>query len=242
MKVRKLFAILMVALSVTTISAQEKIVYGGFGLPQGKFGGDDVEKTLLFADDKEGGLGLGFNVGFKFMNPISPELNWFVSADIFYNGLNSDIKDDVEDAYDNAYDECEITSFPSALNIPVMGGVNYTFADMGSMSVWAELGVGLNARILTNYEYEGKLTYGGNQYKFESSDEFDNKFLLAYQLGVGVKINDQFMIGLNYYNLGSDKVKGEGTVKIDGDSDSDDFKSSKPLAASLLAIRFGFCF
>ena len=177
------------------------------------------------------------------MNPITPELNWFASADVFYNGLNSDIKSDMEDYWDLQYDDYDVNSYPAALNIPVMGGVNYTITDMGNMSLWAELGLGVNARIITNLSQEGKITAGGTQYKFEYTEEYENKFLLAYQLGVGLKINDQFMVGLNYYNLGSEKVKVEYDLEIDGQSQPmDDEKSSKPLAASLIAVRFGFCF
>lgn len=230
----------MVALSVTTVSAQENIVYGGLGLPQGKFGGDDAKESMYLADKSEGSAGLGLNVGFKMLQPISPELSWFISGDIFYNGLNSDVKEEWEDAIDKA--DGELVSTPSYLNIPVMGGVNYTVADMGNMSIFAEAGIGFNARLITKGEYNEKVTYGTDTYKLEVTEEFDNSFGLAFQLGAGVKINDQFIIGLNYYKLGSDKVKGKAKYEIDGDSDSDDFKSSKKLDVSLLAVRFGFVF
>lgn len=246
MKARKLFAILMVALSVTTISAQEKIVYGGIGLPNGKFGGDDSRELVWPSGGKEGGAALGLNVGFKFMQPISPELSWFVSGDVFYNGLHSDIKDDIDDAYD------DVEKMPAYINVPVMGGVNYSIAELGTgVTLWAEAGLGLNFRYISDFSVsnKGTTTIGGTTYdaKDEVNFSFDTKFMVAYQIGAGVKINDQFTIGLNYYNLGSDKISYNYKEEVeivgyDSESYKGDDKTDKKLSTSLLAVRFGFCF
>ena len=234
----------MVALSVTTISAQEKIVYGGIGLPNGKFGGDESNELVLFGG-KEGGAALGLNVGFKILQPISPELSWFVSADVFYNGLHSDIKDDIDDSFD------EVEKTPSYINVPVMGGVNYSIAELGTgVTLWAEAGLGLNFRYVNglNAYDKGVTTIGGDDYNFKDEYEytFDSKFMVAFQLGAGVKINDQFTIGLNYYSLGSDKMsytaKRELTIGGDSDSDKIDDKTDKKLSTSLIGVRVGFCF
>ena len=247
MKVRKLFAILMVALSVTTISAQEKIVYGGIGLPNGKFAGDESNELVFPSGGKEGGAALGLNVGFKMLQPISPELSWFVSADIFYNGLHSDIKDDIEDAFD------DVDKMPAYINVPVMGGVNYSIAELGTgIKLFAEAGLGLNFRYVNPWSFSYEDTeyisgVGNVDYEAEVEYTFDTKFLVAYQIGAGLKINDQFTVGLNYYSLGSDKVSWnyKAEIDIDGvgsDTEKDDGKSNKKLSASLLAIRVGFVF
>lgn len=245
MKTRKLFAILTAALSLTTISAQENIIYGGIGLPQGKFGGDDTKEVFLSNGGKEGGAALGLNVGFKSLQSISPAFSWFISGDIFYNGLHSDIKDDIEDGWE------DVEKLPAYINVPVMGGVNFSIAELGTgFSLWAEAGLGLNFRYITDYSVSEKSTdtYMGTTYTLheELNISFDSKFLVAYQIGAGLKINDQFTVGLHYYNLGSDKVKMDYKYELDPDyydeSFKDDGKSSKKLSTSLVAVRVGFVF
>ena len=233
MKTKGIFAIAMIFLSLTGASAQSNIIFGGFNFPNGKFKGDDYTKVVVLDQGKEGGAGMGFNLGYKFLSPISNQFNWFLSAELFYNGLNSEIKDDVEDLADKS--GMDINKFPSYLNAPVIGGLNYSFANLNpDLSLWAEVGAGLNFRFLTDYAYER----GEN----ETTLSYNTNFLFAYQLGVGVMVKNKFTIGIHYYDLGSEKLKGKYKEEDDSGKEKDDFKSSKPLDTSMLSIRVGFIF
>lgn len=223
----------MIALSVTGASAQSNVFFGGLNLPNGNFKGDDLKKLILTDAGKEGGAGIGFNAGYKFLSPISNQFNWFLSAEIFYNGLNSEIKGDLEDSADKS--GIDINKYTSYINFPVLGGLNYSIANLNpDLSLWAEVGAGLNFRYLTDFSYE--------QGKNEVTESYNTNFLFAYQLGVGVNIKNQFTIGIHYYSLGSEKIKGKYKEEDNSGKERDDFKSSKPLDISMLSIRVGYIF
>ena len=227
MKAKVFLAISMIALSVTGVSAQSKIVYGGLSLPNGYFAEDEYDKNII-SGGKEGAAGTGFNAGFKYLQSFSdPKLSWFVSAELLYNGLTSDFKDEAEDKLNP-----EDVKFESYFNIPVMAGFNYNLAALSSdVSLWIEAGLGVNCRLLSDFraEYDD----GG-----EIELSYDKSFLFAYQFGGGLTIKNKLMVGLAYYNLGTDKLRGQETKN----NKTDKFKTKKELSATTLALRVGYIF
>lgn len=227
---RFLVAIGLVVMSVMCVSAQSKIIFGGLSLPNGDFGEDDLAKNVFYGG-KEGGAATGFNVGLKYLQPFSdPNLNWFVSAELFYNGFTSDLKDEVEDTYNLEY-----VNYNSYFNVPVIGGVNYSVASLSpDVSLWVEGGIGVNCRIISDYSEE---TNTGTEYEYD----YESSFCFAYQFGGGLKIKNNLLVGLSYYNLGSDKVRGEMSTKGNAQSDQKT-KTKKELSTTLLAVRVGYIF
>ena len=149
----------------------------------------------------------------------------------------SDISDEIED-------DLKDGKMPSYINIPVMAGLNYTIANINSdVSLYAEGGVGVNMRHIG--KLEGTVTdyvsgYGTIDIDMEYS--FDKAFLFAFQLGAGATIKDKFTIGLNYFNLGNEKVRGKVSAEAEGYSATEKGKSDKKLSANILALRVGFKF
>lgn len=227
MKAKLFFAVSMIALSVTGVSAQSKIVYGGLSLPNGYFAEDEYDKNIIVGG-KQGSANTGFNAGLKYLQPFSdPKLSWFVSAELFYNGLTSDYKDEVEDKVDPEY-----IKFESYFNIPVMAGFNYNLAALSSdVSLWIEAGLGVNCRLISDYSEESK---DGS----ELERTCDKSFLFAYQFGGGLTIKNKLMVGLSYYNLGTDKMRGQQTIN----DKTDKYKTKKELSTTTLALRVGYIF
>ncbi len=213
-------------------------------IPNGDFAEGEISKSGidwgLFDDDKDGGAGLGFNVGLKFN--IATGINGLramITLDGIYNGLNSELREyfsDLIDDVEDDYKEFELTT-QKYLNIPAMAGVNYTYNFNNKFGLFAEAGLGPNLRIITKYErYEESTSR-----KTTTTIEYDPKISLAYQVGAGIELSKRITIGIDYYNLGSAKVKYEYTrkVKPDGSTDhnNDTFKRITP---TMVMLRVGF--
>jgi outer membrane protein W len=118
-----------------------------------------------------------------------------------------------------------------------MAGVNYTYNFNNKFGLFAEAGLGPNLRIITKYErYEESTSR-----KTTTTIEYDPKISLAYQVGAGIELSKRITIGIDYYSLGSAKVKYEYTrkVKPDGSTDhnNDTFKRITP---TMVMLRVGF--
>lgn len=217
-------------------------------IPSGNFADGDIDYRDgqiydidwgLLDDDTEGGAGIGFNVGLKFN--IATGINGLramITLDGIYNGLNSDLREYFSDRIDDgedAYKDFALSS-PKYINIPVMAGVNYTYNFNNKFGLFAEAGLGPNLRIITNYYSYVETT---NQ-KITSTIEYDPKISLAYQVGAGIELSRRITIGIDYYNLGSAKVKYEWTTKRkpgDTNHDNDSFKRITP---TIVMLRVGF--
>jgi opacity protein-like surface antigen len=236
-------AILMFAGSQLFAQTNIYLNLGG-AIPNGDFAEGEISKSGidwgLFDDDKDGGAGLGFNVGLKFN--IATGINGLramITLDGIYNGLNSELREyfsDLIDDVEDDYKEFELTT-QKYLNIPAMAGVNYTYNFNNKFGLFAEAGLGPNLRIITKYErYEESTSR-----KTTTTIEYDPKISLAYQVGAGIELSKRITIGIDYYNLGSAKVKYEYTrkVKPDGSTDhnNDTFKRITP---TMVMLRVGF--
>lgn len=224
-------------------------------MPTGDFGAYSKKGAKLatqYSSGKEGGAGMGFNLGVKakFDIPSVDGLGIIVTGDIYYNGLNSDYKDDLEKREDNT--ESEISG-GKYLNIPLMAGINYTHNISEDFGVFGEAALGANFRKITNMTDK-------NDYA-ESTYKYDMATTLGFQIGAGMIFKEKFSVGIHYYALGTSKVKGkydsEGEYGYDDDnwkkskgdeydgdyngSEDDTFKAGK-LSTSMLVIRFGLHF
>jgi hypothetical protein len=243
---KKVFFLLGLFLLGTTalVNAQTKSeLQIGLSLPQGKFGGDNVNKLVFNnAGSKEGGASTGFHIGYKLLTPLSTEgLYWTLSANIIYNDLNSDIKDEVEEDWDDSNMDGDYT-LPKYFNIPILAGLQYEKPIAENLSLYGETGIGLNVLKITNSSGNYEYSY----YYYESKITFKPSFSLGYKFGAGIVINNKYTIGLTYLGLGSHKIKYEsesnGGSYYTNTSSSDEGKLKKRLNISLLNLSFGLRF
>lgn len=217
----------------------------GGAVPLGDFGDSRIRDEEPFVawstkESDKGGAGFGANVGMKlkFNIPSVKGLGIIVTADLFWNGANADLKDLKEDLLDEMLEGFEYygdyfeeeeevyeakIKLPNYLNIPIMAGLNYEYSLNNGISLWGEGAVGINIAKVTNLEMyeEGHYYYsyydpyygssGTIEYDYESRSglKYDIQTGLAFQLGIGVKFADKFSIGLHYYALGKVKLEGE---------------------------------
>lgn len=257
MKNRKFYAFLVVIMLFACGSAKaqtQTYLNLGLSVPTGKFAEGDEDGFALLTESKEGGAGVGANLGLKWKFPTKAKgLGILLSVDGIYNGLNNDIKDLFEELVDEYEDEgADVTlRKPNYINVPVMLGLNYCYEASDNIGIYGEAGIGLDARFITNFRLELEESgndpyYGRYSYEETLKFEYDPAVSFAFQLGAGILINNRFTIGVNLYNLGSAKVKGKVTDKYkeywngeyDSDSEKENFKF-KTLSTTMVLLRFG---
>ncbi|MDR1436700.1 MAG: outer membrane beta-barrel protein, partial [Candidatus Symbiothrix sp.] len=159
-------------------------------------------------------------------SPLSAEkLSLVFGLDVFYNGLNSDLKDEWAD-------DDEDVSWPVYLNIPVTLGLNYAHPVNEAISLYGEFALGVNFSKITNY-HEEWTDYDGEEY--EATLKFDPAFKFCYGLEAGVFINKKYSIGLRYNQLGSHKFEYKN-------EDKKKDKFDKALSISNLSLSVGILF
>ena len=229
----------------------------GGSFPQGKFGDGNEYRWGLVDDAKQGGAGLGFSVGAEWVqNVFGVEgLGVLLSVDAIYNGLNSDLndfKDEIEKEYEANNHIVDYSFYwPKYINIPVAVGLNYSYALNGNLSVFCNAGIGANMRIITPFVSSEEVAndfgdYGKEVWEIKDLTRFTPTFTFAWRIGAGIKINDKFSIGLDYYTLGDSKVKGETEsteheiLSENPNEVSRDFKAGT-INPTVLLLRFGIC-
>jgi len=232
--VKKAIALVAVIFGVSMSSfAQNGLsVRVGGNFPMGAFaeGGSLSDIALNNASSKLGGAATGFNAGLKYQFGLLGNLSAFASADLFYNGLKSDLKEDFLKLDEDA-------DFPSYLNIPVMIGANYTILDIIGTTLWAEAGIGVNLRNISESSAELAVV--------ETEASYNMAATFAWQAGVGVSVSGKVSLGLHYYAFGSSEIKGErikeaGFGGISGNL-KEEFQKGK-LNPSMIVIRLGYHF
>ena len=243
-KIVSLFVLSALLFAGLQLTAQTQVYLNLSGaIPTGDFADGDENDWGLLTEDNEGGAGFGFNAGLKIKIATGVNGLWgMVTLDGIFNGLNSDLRDAFEDAVDEGesnYKDFSLTT-PKYLNLPVMGGVNYTYNFNPKFGVFAEAGLGADLHVITKME-----TYTEtSSRKTTRTIEYDPKVSLAYQLGAGIELSKRITIGINYYNLGTEKIKGKATSKVkytNGGTDSDSHKFSlKRITPTMVMLRVGF--
>lgn len=246
---KKTFLFLVLAAFAIQVNAQTHFsIHAGGAFPMGDFGAySKVDKVSLFGlnkNDKEGGASMGINLGMKIKFDIASVdgLGIIATGDIFFNGMNNDFKDDIanwcKDVFGGTAEDWDITS-PKYLNIPVMIGANYTYNANNNIGLFAEAAVGMNFRNITNYS----ATYRDDDVVVKLSSDMATNF--AFQVGAGILINEKISIGINYYSLGSSRVKGKYSEEWSTSYSSTNTTEKEKrgyLYSSILALRLGFHF
>jgi len=219
---KKVFILSILMCFAIVAQAQFSQFHAGLVLPTGKFGEGDPKKHGF--GEGRGFAATGFTIGYKNYFPMSTEnLSGVFGVSLFFNGLNSDIKD-LYDDYDG-----DVT-LPKYLNFPVTFGLNYAFPLQESIKIYGEVAIGGNLSMPTKWK--------------ESDDDWDYEikhtpaFGFAWALEGGAFINDKFSIGIRINNLGSYKYKIEWS---DGDEKEKD-KYSKALPITGISLCLGILF
>jgi hypothetical protein len=193
-------------------------LHAGLFLPQGNF----AENAAT-----------GYNLGAKVYSPIASVkgLSWFIGADVYYNAMQTEALEQlIEDNEENGYD---VTS-PKILNIPVLGGVNYTYSLNETIGLYGELGLGLNVSKFTDLKISDEES--SETYKYDIVTGF------AYGLEAGILLKGKYTIGVRYNNLGSYKLKGKYVYEYDGDIMTDEKFTDNKISISGIALTVGILF
>lgn len=159
----------------------------------------------------------GFNFAAKAQYRIVRGIELFATAEMFYNPAN---KKDIK-----TLDEFQ--TFSDYYNIPIMIGVNLNIAHLGFFGWSVESGCGLNIAKRTNYSFDRN-----------TEVEFGTYSSFAFQVGTSFTFYKRFVLGFNYYVLGS----GSTTRKIIYNAKAianEKFTTTNP---RLITIRLGYKF
>ncbi len=234
MKKTILFVALLTSLSVQAQNSTTWNISVGGSFPIGNFTSFSYDPNTLVTncglmdiDANGGGASAGFNLGFEALLPMQNDnLSFCLSADLNYNGFNSDgkrflnlIASYLDNTFRNqlqsnggtsVYSSCVVNGTPSYINIPLLVGMRYTMPMKNSMDFFAEGGIGMNLRFVTPIKFTERMNclYGG-YYEEMTIDErfkFAMKGTLAFRLGLGVKFAEKLSLGAYYYFLGAGDV------------------------------------
>lgn len=263
-QIKKIALLIVAILGVNYANAQTDVsIHLGMLFPQGDFAESRMDNEQVAWLDKtdRAGAGLGFDAGlkFRFNLPSVKGLGFIATADFFLNMPNDDVKDAKEDIISEMEESDYLDEFsiaiPHYINIPIMVGLNYEYEIKDNIKFWGEGALGLNIGALTNYKQSVSGT--SERYNYEYDYYYDVDFeqtvkssyntntSLAFQFGAGFMFNDKYSLGVHYYSLGSQKIKGKLIYEAiyDGESDIDEerftFKSINP---RMLTIRLGYHF
>ena len=217
-------------------------------------GFDDLALTSMDLDADDGGAGVGFNVGFKWYYNVGVRgLGVMLSLDGIYNGPNSDLKT----AYRNAESQggnqwiggsYTYNATPKYINVPLMLGVNYIYHFNSNFGIYAEAGAGANLRFITQMETVGKGNLLGVETQVTRTQKYDNAFSFAYQVGAGIEVARNLVVGVSFYDLGNAPVKGDLTVKTKTLNDNvtnttgPDLVEHGTVRPTMVLARIGFSF
>ena len=255
---------LVVALMLVSVFAfaQKPVKFGsyfGYAAPMGDMGQADEIKTsginafeglnnyaLMYETGKQGYASVGFNLGFDVTITLPVEgLGVFGGVDFFYNTNSTNITD----AYDSwgkywvmldpLYRSDYKFTAPNFMNIPILFGANYQYDFNNIVGLFCEAGVGPNFRVISDgvetFEY-----VGAPEEKITCS--YDAATTLAFKVGAGVMMWDRMSIVLDYYSLGSSKIKGTVKSEYNGTTVSNSFTGKNDISASELVVRVGYHF
>lgn len=222
---RKMFFTLLIFSGIGTIATAQQSFQAHFGiaLPTGRFAssaGDFVEGS--------GNAATGITAGLKAILPLRQEgLSFTAGIDFFYNGWNADYKASVDDNFFSA------ESYSKYINIPITAGIEYNSPLSNELALFGTFGLGANILKITSLSAYDKFEDATYVVKFSPSIK------MAYRLGGGVVLKDKYILGLQYYGLGSHKVKyGDGYDEVDKFTEN----FERPLAVGALTLTFGIKF
>lgn len=264
---KRLFTLIIAAIlmfSGSQLFAQTNFYLNLSGaIPTGDFADCHNDDGFALIDQglKEGGAGLGFNVGLKMKYGIGIKgLGIITTIDGIYNGLNSNARDCIKDL-ENSFHKWDYVSIttPKYINIPIMAGINYTYNFNSMLGVYGEVASGLNFRFVTNHKIV--LRDESVSHDYAASGKAEKRWVYKYQpsanfvwqIGGGLVLSNRFTIGLNYYHIGYAQVKAKITYKSTSsvtypgnhvnhnENETNNFNGKK-VSPSLIMVRFGYKF
>lgn len=231
-------------------------VFFGASVPTGEYAKFDnmSDFALTTPNATYAGAAVGFNAGIKwYFNVGVKGLGAMLSIDGIYNGPNSDLKTayrsgEVENGFGSlASGSSKYEATPKFINVPAMLGVNYIYEINPNFSVFAETGLGGNYRAITRMEHVGKLEVLGVETQQNTTQKYDGTFSFAWQIGAGVEVAKNLVIGASFYDLGSAEVKGDQTIKRKTSINNTTTTEEKYLTfgtvrPKMILVRIGFSF
>lgn len=217
--------LIAIILSENVYSQGSFFIHAGPSFPLSDFG--DVDWNDDGGGDA-GGASVGLNLGCKYIYELNNKgLGLFLGADFNLNGLKSSEKDQIK-GEGEINDNIDIKYY-KYINVPIIGGLNYTFKANEQVALFVDLGIGADFFKVTNMTMES------------ANEEWEIKFhlssRLAYKFGGGLLIQDKYIIGLNYNVLGKHDAKAE--IEYNGDTlDPEDFEKKVDILTLTFGIKF----
>lgn len=235
-KVKKIYLILFFTTClVFSLKSQIKNeIQIGFSRPLGHFANENNEDAIA---NGSGYAADGIFVGYKLLSPlVEKKLYWTLGASLSYHNLKKEFKDYFGNALAEELSRLLIGYggplgiwYPMYVNCPVFAGLQYVQPIAKSLSVFGDVGFGVNMLKITNFtmDYLGIIV----------RNSFDPSFKAAYTFGGGILIKDKISINLSYVDLGSHKVKYKTSSSTIILLENDEF--SKPLPISTMNLSLG---
>jgi len=135
-------------------------------------------------------------------------LYWTISGSLYYNALNSNVKDRIEEYFNKLIEGYADITFPKYLSVPLLTGLHLEGRVAESIALFGEASAGLGILNVTDFNAD---YYGSSSTRYYSEIMFYTGTAFAYNLGGGLVINDRYVVGLHYMNLGTFRLKYEYT-------------------------------
>ena len=247
---KKLIAILAIVFCTSAAFAQlQYSAHIAGNMPLGDFGRSSGDTWSCLNGGRyaiEGNAAFGFGVGAKVKYSFEIEdlavdaLGAIATVDMFYNFVDDDF------SYFQKEDHYSIDA-PQYINIPIMVGANYKMDMTSSIALYFEAALGLNIRIIGDYEahgYDNDCVFSDLAEYYKVTREYDPSCSFAFQLGVGAVFLNKFSAGLHYYYLGGAQVHYDyyKTYPFYDDNHWNSVKTSNKLKTNMLVLRLGYHF
>lgn len=269
MKSLKIFVaalILAATISPFSVANAQNLSYAlnvNVGMPLGNFANcSSIDNmALLFSANRDGkqpseaGMGVGLGIDFKVSYNLSNSLSLFGQLGVVVNNLGQSALDSID--YYHTYTmlgDANVITSPTMFSFPLLVGARYDWNLVNNFGLFAEVGLGLNFRTMTNMELKSQypsttpIEAETGRAMFAITDTYKAKLStsFAFELGAGVNLTNHISLGLYYINLGSAEVKYDVERTIDylsGDSRSlsGELTAGK-VSPQMLTLRASFKF
>ena len=226
MKNFKIIVLLLLSICLTNkIYSQANVsIHFGPAIPVSDFADDNIN------DEDDGCAAVGINIGLQYLYPLSESgIGIFGGIDFNYNGIQKDAKDNVKDLYESMGINNPDIKYYKYINVPITGGLNYTFQVDDKISLFANAGLAFNFLKITDMEIE---VNGATV-----TTEMDLANNLGLKIGGGILINQKTSISLDYLGLGEHDIDGKIKTSY-GDSENLEGKGKVDLLTLTIGFRF----
>lgn len=193
-------------------------VHGGVTLPNGYYADSKLcDQEWIFlgtsGHQKKAGAGTGWFGGLDiaYNMPFLKELSVVVSADYMQSNFNKDVQKYLNsmEAADAAAHETYETQRPQLCNMPILGGLRFSYPIGVYYDLYGEALFGVNIRTVTDWK---NYFLDSDSHSEEVIRQYDEAKTFAFRLGVGVVVRDIVTVGASYTMLGSSQLKWTETT------------------------------